>query len=95
MSLSRTAGWVQLGFALKVVVLYAGGLPKKVQVFSSSVFIVCGFVNQLYSPSNLCVCVCVECGHIVCIHKAHFPSLPCSTHLFSLHCTLVCMVVLL
>ena len=36
-----------------------------------SVFL--GLLTQLCNPSNVFVCVCVECGH-VCIHKAHFPS---------------------
>ena len=42
-------------------------------------------VTQLCSPSNVCGWVWM---HIVCIHKAHFPSSSRLAQLFCLHCTL-------
>ena len=65
-NLSRTTGWVQLGFALKVVLCWGvakktGRVSQVMEVYSLFV----GFVTQLYSPSNLCVCVCGVWTHCV------------------------------
>ena len=67
MSLPRTAGWVQLGFALKVVLCW-GVAKKKGRVFSSNggVFIVCGFCHSaLQSFKFVRVCVCGVWTHCV------------------------------
>ena len=90
---SRTPWWVQLGFAVNVIVLCWEVARKKnnqLEVFSSNggVFSVCGFCHLALQSFK---CVCAECGHILCacIHKAHFPSSLHSAQLFCLHCTLV------
>ena len=82
---SRTPWWVQLGFAVNVIVLCWEVARKKnnqLEVFSSNggVFSVCGFCHLALQSFK---CVCAECGHILCAYtkltfRLHYTLHSCS-----------------